>query len=195
MVMLSDGSQAWAPVRFRYHASSAGKSLQLPDPLAGHHRRVSDLRRLQPRNRLRHAPDQQRRPGPLRPSRWPPTPAPRWSTSSPADWRPPPSPSPWNRAVPASRAIPAPIFGAGAGTSDGAPFNVTLSSPNAINIPPVIRVYMNYRQSDQRGVIFPVPTTPNTNPNNSAITVPASVRLPRRVTRACRISCWTKPVT
>ncbi|HTX39479.1 MAG TPA: hypothetical protein VME43_30885 [Bryobacteraceae bacterium] len=59
----------------------------------------------------------------------------------------------------------------GAGTSDGAPFNVTLSSPNAINIPPVIRVYMNYRQSDQRGVIFPVPTTPNTNPNNSAIAV------------------------
>ncbi len=48
---------------------------------------------------------------------------------------------------------------------------MTLSSPNAINIPPVIRVYMNYRQSDQRGVIFPVPTTPNTNPNNSAIAV------------------------
>ncbi len=58
-----------------------------------------------------------------------------------------------------------------AGTSDGAPFNVTLSSAEAINIPPVIRVYMNYRQSDQRGVIFPVPTTPNTNPNNSAIAV------------------------
>ena len=59
----------------------------------------------------------------------------------------------------------------GAGTSDGAPFNVTLSSAQAINIPPVIRVYMNYRQSDQRGVIFPVPTTPNTNPNNSTVPV------------------------
>jgi len=54
----------------------------------------------------------------------------------------------------------------GAGTSTGAPLNVTLSSPEAINIPPIIRVYMNYRQSDQRGVIYPVPTTSNNNPNN-----------------------------
>jgi len=56
----------------------------------------------------------------------------------------------------------------GAGTSTGTPLNVTLSSPEAINIPPVIRVYMNYRQSDQRGVVFPVPTMPNSNPNNVA---------------------------
>src|SRR5580658_1517514 len=56
------------------------------------------------------------------------------------------------------------------GTSNGTPFNVTLSSEQAINVPPVIRVYMNYRQSDQRGVIFPLPTTPNNNPNNSAST-------------------------
>ena len=41
----------------------------------------------------------------------------------------------------------------GAGTSTGAPLNVTLSSPEAINVPPVIRVYMNYRQSDQRGFV------------------------------------------
>jgi len=54
----------------------------------------------------------------------------------------------------------------GAGTSQGTPLNVTLSSPEAINVPPVIRVYMNYRQSDQRGVIYPVPTTPNSNANN-----------------------------
>jgi len=54
----------------------------------------------------------------------------------------------------------------GAGTSTGAPLNVTLSSPEAINVPPVIRVYMNYRQPDQRGVIFPVPTSPNNSPNN-----------------------------
>jgi hypothetical protein len=54
----------------------------------------------------------------------------------------------------------------GAGTSTGAPLNVTISSPQAINVPPVIRVYMNYRQSDQRGVIYPVPTTSNNSPNN-----------------------------
>ena len=56
----------------------------------------------------------------------------------------------------------------GAGTSQGTPLNVTLSSPEAINIPPVIRVYMNYRQSDQRGVIYPLPTTPNSNASNVA---------------------------
>ena len=54
----------------------------------------------------------------------------------------------------------------GAGTSQGTPLNVTLSSPEAINVPPVIRVYMNYRQSDQRGVVYPVPTTPNSNAGN-----------------------------
>jgi hypothetical protein len=52
----------------------------------------------------------------------------------------------------------------GAGTSQGTPLNVTLSSPEAINIPNMIRVYMNYRQSDQRGVIYPVPTVPNNSP-------------------------------
>ncbi len=36
---------------------------------------------------------------------------PRWCTSSPAGWRRRPSPSPWNRAVPASRATPARTFG------------------------------------------------------------------------------------
>ena len=43
----------------------------------------------------------------------------------------------------------------------GTVINVTLSSPEAINIPPTIRVYMNYRQSDQRGQVFPIPTGPN----------------------------------
>jgi hypothetical protein len=51
----------------------------------------------------------------------------------------------------------------GAGTVQGTSLNITLSSPEAINIPPVIRVYMNYRQSDQRGVVYPVPTSPNGN--------------------------------
>jgi hypothetical protein len=49
----------------------------------------------------------------------------------------------------------------GAGTQQGTAVNVTLSSPEAINIPPTIRMYMNYRGSDQRGMIYPIPTGPN----------------------------------
>jgi DNA-binding beta-propeller fold protein YncE len=50
----------------------------------------------------------------------------------------------------------------GAGTQNtGVPINVNLASLEAINIPNTIRVYMNFRQSDQRGVIYPVPTIPN----------------------------------
>jgi len=56
----------------------------------------------------------------------------------------------------------------GAGTQQGTPFNVVLSSPDAINIPNTIRVYMNYRQSDQRGIVFPVPTTLNNSPGGTA---------------------------
>lgn len=55
----------------------------------------------------------------------------------------------------------------GAGTATGAPVNLTISSPDAINIPPTIRVYMNYRLSDQRGIVHPVPTAPNNSPNNN----------------------------
>jgi hypothetical protein len=55
----------------------------------------------------------------------------------------------------------------GAGTQQGTPVNLTLSSPDAINIPPTIRVYMNYRLSDQRGIVYPVPTTLNNSANNS----------------------------
>lgn len=43
--------------------------------------------------------------------------------------------------------------------NSGTAVNVNLVSPEAINIPNTIRVYMNYRQADQRGVIFPVPST------------------------------------
>lgn len=43
--------------------------------------------------------------------------------------------------------------------NSGTAVNVNLVSPEAINIPHTIRVYMNYRQADQRGVIFPVPST------------------------------------
>lgn len=56
----------------------------------------------------------------------------------------------------------------GAGTQQGTPFNVVLSSPDAINIPNTIRVYMNYRQSDQRGVVFPLPATLNNSPGGTA---------------------------
>src|SRR5664279_2313001 len=56
----------------------------------------------------------------------------------------------------------------GAGTQSGTPINLTLSSPNAINIPNTIRIYMNYRQSDQRGVIYPAPTTLNNSPGGTA---------------------------
>lgn len=49
----------------------------------------------------------------------------------------------------------------GAAGGGGAPINITLSSREAINIPNTIRVFMNYRQSDQRGIIFPVPSSLN----------------------------------
>lgn len=48
----------------------------------------------------------------------------------------------------------------GAVTNSGTAVSVNLNSPEAINIPPTIKVFMNYRNSDQRGVIYPVPTTP-----------------------------------
>jgi len=43
--------------------------------------------------------------------------------------------------------------------NNGTAVEVNLVSPEAINIPNTIRVYMNYRQPDQRGVVFPVPST------------------------------------
>src|SRR5947207_3519451 len=55
----------------------------------------------------------------------------------------------------------------GAGTQQGTPVNLTLSSPDAINVPPTIRVYMNYRLSDQRGIVYPIPTTLNNSLNNN----------------------------
>ena len=54
--------------------------------------------------------------------------------------------------------------GAGTGTvatNTGAALAVNLVSPNAINIPNTIRVFMNYRDATQRGQIYPVPTVPN----------------------------------
>jgi len=57
--------------------------------------------------------------------------------------------------------------GAGAtaatGTNSGTALAVNLTSPNAINIPNTILVYMNFRDSTQRGQIYPVPTVPNSS--------------------------------
>ena len=45
--------------------------------------------------------------------------------------------------------------------NNGGPVVVNLNSYEAINIPNTIRVLMNYRLSDQRGLIFPIPTLVN----------------------------------
>jgi YVTN family beta-propeller protein len=54
-----------------------------------------------------------------------------------------------------------------AGTFQGTPYNMLLTSAEAINQPNEVRVYMNYRNPDQRGLIFPVPTTPNSSPGGT----------------------------
>ena len=58
----------------------------------------------------------------------------------------------------------------GGTTLSGLPFDVTLASAEAVNIAPTIRVYMNYRNLDQRGIIYPIPTTPNNSPSAAQIT-------------------------
>ena len=49
----------------------------------------------------------------------------------------------------------------GGANMQGSAFNVNLASSEAINIPNNIRVFMNYRNPDQRGVDLSLPTTPN----------------------------------
>lgn len=50
----------------------------------------------------------------------------------------------------------------GGGTNNtGSAVNVQLVSPTAINIPNTIRVFMNNRDSAMRGIIYPIPTAPN----------------------------------
>jgi len=52
----------------------------------------------------------------------------------------------------------------GAGTNNtGSAVNITLVSQSAINVLPTIRVFMNYRDSTMRGIIYPVATVPNAN--------------------------------
>ena len=48
----------------------------------------------------------------------------------------------------------------GSATNTGTALAVNLFSPEAINIPNTIRVYMNVRQPDQRGLIYPLATMP-----------------------------------
>lgn len=50
----------------------------------------------------------------------------------------------------------------GAVTNQGTPLTINISSPEAINIPNTVKVYMNNRQADQRGVVYPVPTNTGT---------------------------------
>ena len=45
----------------------------------------------------------------------------------------------------------------------GTPFAVTVSSNEAVNIPNIVKVFMNFRQTDMRGVILPIPTALNNN--------------------------------
>jgi YVTN family beta-propeller protein len=66
------------------------------------------------------------------------------------------------------------VTGTGA-TLSGQSLDLAITAPQAINIPPVIRVYMNYRQSDQRGLIYPIPVTPNNSPNVTQVTTTASL--------------------
>ncbi|MCC6538485.1 MAG: beta-propeller fold lactonase family protein [Bryobacterales bacterium] len=54
-----------------------------------------------------------------------------------------------------------------AASGNALPINVVLNSREAINFPNVIRVYMNFREADQRGIIYPVETSLS-SPNNSA---------------------------
>lgn len=56
----------------------------------------------------------------------------------------------------------------GAQFGNATPINVVLNSREAINFPNVIRVYMNFREADQRGIIYPVPTTISSSTNSAA---------------------------
>jgi YVTN family beta-propeller protein len=51
------------------------------------------------------------------------------------------------------------------GNNSGSPVIIDLASLEAINYPDRIRVYMNFRQDDQRGIIFPIPNYSSLNNN------------------------------
>ncbi len=56
----------------------------------------------------------------------------------------------------------------GGETISGTPVDIVLSSNEAINIPSNIRVYMNKRDADQGGIIYPIPSAPNNSPAAAA---------------------------
>ncbi len=56
----------------------------------------------------------------------------------------------------------------GTQTLSGTPLDVNLSSNEAINIPNTIHVYMNQRDPDQRGIIFPIPVYTNNSPASTS---------------------------
>jgi DNA-binding beta-propeller fold protein YncE len=62
-----------------------------------------------------------------------------------------------------ARTVGTNLYTGGGSNNTGNAVNILLASPNAINVPPSIRVYMNYRDSTMRGVIYPVPTVPNSS--------------------------------
>jgi DNA-binding beta-propeller fold protein YncE len=55
------------------------------------------------------------------------------------------------------------LYTGGGASNSGSAVNLLLQSPNAINIPPNIKVFMNYRDSNMRGLIYPISTVPNTS--------------------------------
>src|SRR5260370_26615374 len=55
----------------------------------------------------------------------------------------------------------------GGATNAGQAIAVNLRSIDAINIPNTILVYMNYRQTDQRAILYPLPVQANPLPTAS----------------------------
>ncbi|MCC7154475.1 MAG: hypothetical protein IT161_07855 [Bryobacterales bacterium] len=51
----------------------------------------------------------------------------------------------------------------GAATLTGSPIAINLASLEAINVPNTVNVFMNYRQPDMRGVIYPIPVSLDNN--------------------------------
>lgn len=56
----------------------------------------------------------------------------------------------------------------GAQSLVGNSLDLAISSNEAINIPNTVRVYMNQRDPDQRGIVHPIPVAPNNSPATTA---------------------------
>jgi len=61
-----------------------------------------------------------------------------------------------------SRIVGTNLYTGASASNSGSVVNILLQSPNAINIPPNVQVFMNYRDSTMRGLIYPISTVPNT---------------------------------